>query len=194
MILSLNIKQLFFDVNNLCRHFSVLLVQTICRMILPKSLGGNEIEVLFLNLDHRVKRIDFVETLNQFLSTKATLNVSTKRQIVESSLHRLWIMDIFDWESYEICPFKIVDILSSNRLISLLAVDSLSAFFNFCRLQAPGQSLYFDRFIQQEVQRFTFRQFDIQLIYCKQVILSTLSRMIPFYIGSEVLLHGLAFQ
>lgn len=138
-------------------------------MILPKSFGGNEVEVLFLNLDHRIKKTDFVETLNQILSTQ-NFNVSTKRQIVESSLHRLWIMDIFDWESYELCPFKIVEILSSNRLISLLAVDSLSAFFNFCRLQAPGQSLYFDRFIQQEVQRFTFRQFDIQLIYCKQVI------------------------
>ena len=145
------------------------MLQTICRIILPTAFGGNEVGVIFLNLDQHIQNIHFLHTVQQLLSTKKFADVSAKDDVITQSLSRLWTINIFDWTSYQISIFKIGEILSLNRHISLLAVDSLSTFYHVSRQQAPSQSLYFDRYIQQEVKRLTFRHFDTHLLYCKEV-------------------------
>jgi hypothetical protein len=129
-------------------------------------LGGNEVGVLFVNLDHSIEKFHFLKTVDQMLSTK-NVNPATKRNVISQILSRLWVVDIFDWDSHQLSPFKIAEILSSQQHISVLAVDSLTSFYHVCRLESP--TLYFDRFVQQEVKRFTLKQFNTHLLYCKQV-------------------------
>ena len=143
--------------------FLVVLLQTIGRIILPKKFGGSEVGVILVNVDHSFDHSDVVRTVDRILSSK-NLTASVRSDVCRASLSRLWVVDVFDCASYEICRHRVAEILAPNRNISLIAVDSLTSFYHFFRLES---NLFLGRFLHREVGRFSFKGVD--LIFTRRV-------------------------
>lgn len=113
--------------------------------------------VLFLNCDGHIKASHLAAVANND----------------EAVLDKIFIASIYDFEMWQnSVPSLVSNILSENRDICCLVVDSMSAFYHEKRMSSDSSSsmLSYDRHVNQQLNQLLplSKQFNVPIMYAKQ--------------------------
>ncbi|XP_034944942.1 DNA repair protein XRCC2 [Chelonus insularis] len=162
----------------LCGNLSsgkvILFTQLIAKCILPvkhngETIGGLGVSVLFINTNYHFVITKLRSSIINFLYQRKIpdLTPGTIDTIVRRSLSNLIIINCYDSSSYFLTLQTLDDILSSNKNISLVAIDNITSYYWEDRQK--GGSWMMNRYIRNTlkiVQNHTFQR-NILLLYTR---------------------------
>lgn len=107
-----------------CCGKTQLLLEIIIKTILPATHGGKSGSVIFYNLDHQFNKSFFERMLRKYITNSNDV-------IVEECWQRLHIVNIFIAAELQV-QLKSLDetVLLNNKNVSLVALDSLGAYYH----------------------------------------------------------------
>lgn len=103
---------------------TILLTELIAKAILPLENGGHNAGVILLNTDHHFQIMKLVTALE-----KLAKDVNNISDVIQQSLKNLYILQCFDDVQFSVTIKRLDSILAENSNISMLALDSISAYY-----------------------------------------------------------------
>lgn len=153
-----------------CKTF--LLIDFICHTILPKDFGGLDTGFLVFNSDGNFSLKTVYSVLEEKIKCISITN-DEMNVVIEKTMSKLFILNIYDAEQFQVTLENLENILADNPTISLIAVDTLTAFY---WAEQPFKLTKMDLYLRsclKNIQKFSQEQ-KIPIIYTK-----------PLYFGSE---------
>ncbi|KAJ9582041.1 hypothetical protein L9F63_003624 [Diploptera punctata] len=113
---------------------TLLITQLLAKCLLPKSMfeidiGGLGAGAIIINSDHHFQLLKLVSIMESTFEENQQLDSSTIEKIIKTALANLIVLNCYDRVQLLVTFHSLDNILSSNKNISLIVVDSLSAFY-----------------------------------------------------------------
>lgn len=119
---------------------TILVIQLIAKCLLPKSwndicIGGLGTRAILIDTDHHFQIFKLISIMEDIITSSASLGSSSQEvdnivlNIVEKALSNLIILSCFDSSEFFVTFHSLERILSNNKDISLLVIDSLTAYY-----------------------------------------------------------------
>ncbi|GLG92951.1 Uncharacterized protein GBIM_00476 [Gryllus bimaculatus] len=162
---------------------TLLVTQFLAKCLLPKSycgidIGGLNAGAVIIDTDHHFQVLKLVTIMEAYIarSSNSLVDANTVESIIKDALDNLTILHCYDGVQLLITFHGLENILSCNRNISLLVLDSVSAFYWQNTLNNNGirkMDLYLKK-ILISLQKH-IHEFKVSVIYTK-----------PLYFQSKV--------
>ncbi|XP_026725798.1 DNA repair protein XRCC2-like [Trichoplusia ni] len=112
--------------------FSTILIDVISEALLPKQMNEKPLGVLLFNTVGQFNYTDLINTMRAKIESFKYTNedcLIDKENILQKALSNLFILEIYDATQMYATIYNLDNILANKQSISLLIVDTLTAFY-----------------------------------------------------------------
>ncbi|KAG7525167.1 DNA repair XRCC2 [Solea senegalensis] len=106
-----------------------LLYHLLCRCVLPKSAGGLEVDVMFVDTDYSLDMFRLVSIIDSRLTRALSPSAGSDEEVLRSCLSRLLVVHCSSSSQLLLTLHFLENSFSSRPGLALLLIDSISAFY-----------------------------------------------------------------
>ncbi|XP_011314265.1 DNA repair protein XRCC2 [Fopius arisanus] len=145
---------------------TILMSQLMTKCLLPPTVGGLGISILFLNTDHHFLVSKLSSLMLHILKNNWRKSDEEAKKIVYNSLANLTTINCYDY-SQLLISLHSLDLTLLNEAISLMMIDSISSFYWLHRERNGLCTLdHYVKYLLKIIHKRTF-QAKVSLIYTK---------------------------
>ncbi|XP_049831146.1 DNA repair protein XRCC2-like [Schistocerca gregaria] len=163
---------------------TLLVTKFLVKCVLPKEwgkfhIGGLNVGAILMDTDHHFHLLKLVNLMELHLmkcrthsedveDNKTVLDSATVEKIIKESLRKLIILKCYDSAQYQITLYSLERLLSVNRYVSLLVLDSITAYY--WQDVAQGGVRKMDLYVKKMLQTIKkcLMEYKLVLMYTKQ--------------------------
>lgn len=169
---------------------TLLITQYLVKSLLPSKwkdnfIGGFCVGVVLVNTDHHFQLFKLVSMMEMWLmkcgdnenEKKTFFNSETIEEIIKDSLKRLIILNCHDNTQFRVTLHSLEGVLNANHFISLVVIDSISAYYWLDTLQGGIKKM--DLYIKQTLKsiRNYLKKYKVLVLYTKQLYFQSANKL-----------------
>lgn len=114
---------------------TILITDVIARCIMPKSyaeypLPGKNCAAVIINTSHHFSLFKLSEIIEYYLKTLCRkIKPGVIKTIIEKSLENLTVLNCYGFDNFQITLYNLESLILNRKDVSVVAVDSISAFY-----------------------------------------------------------------